>query len=121
MGKLLHTSKVKIRREPGNSKIKSAEIEGFLDQVAKRNDQQQPGGVADLRHRYDQADERMAGVELAAESFKQRLRIVDVANREAARHCKEKHEPARNSGGRHRRPHSSCVSCVVIRIGHRPD
>ncbi len=29
MSKLLHTSKVKIRREPGNSKIKSAEIEGF--------------------------------------------------------------------------------------------
>ena len=29
MGKLLHTSKVKITREPGNSKIKRAEIEGF--------------------------------------------------------------------------------------------
>jgi uncharacterized OsmC-like protein len=29
MGKLLHTSKVKIHREPGKNKIKSAEIEGF--------------------------------------------------------------------------------------------
>jgi uncharacterized OsmC-like protein len=29
MGKLLQKSKVKIVREPGNSKIKSAEIEGF--------------------------------------------------------------------------------------------
>jgi uncharacterized OsmC-like protein len=29
MAKLLHTSKVKIIREPGQSKIKSAEIEGF--------------------------------------------------------------------------------------------
>ena len=29
MAKLLHTSKVKIRKEPGNSKIKRAEIEGF--------------------------------------------------------------------------------------------
>jgi uncharacterized OsmC-like protein len=33
MAKLLHTSKVKIHKEPGNSKIKRAEIEGF------------PGGV----------------------------------------------------------------------------
>ena len=29
MGKLLHTSKVKIQKEPGKSKIKRAEIEGF--------------------------------------------------------------------------------------------
>jgi len=29
MAKLLHTSKVKIHKEPGNSKIKRAEIEGF--------------------------------------------------------------------------------------------
>lgn len=33
MGKLIQTSKVKIHKEPGNSKIKRAEIEGF------------PGGV----------------------------------------------------------------------------
>src|SRR5258708_25880869 len=29
MGKLLHTSKVKIHKEPGKNKIKRAEIEGF--------------------------------------------------------------------------------------------
>ena len=29
MGKLLHLSKVKVCREPGNSKIKGAEFEGF--------------------------------------------------------------------------------------------
>jgi uncharacterized OsmC-like protein len=29
MGKLLHLSKVKVSREPGNSKIKRAEFEGF--------------------------------------------------------------------------------------------
>ena len=29
MGKLLHTSKVKVHREPGKSKIKRAEFEGF--------------------------------------------------------------------------------------------
>ncbi len=29
MGKLLHTSKVKIHKEPGKSKIKRAEFEGF--------------------------------------------------------------------------------------------
>ena len=29
MGKLIQTSKVKVHREPGNSKIKTAEIEGF--------------------------------------------------------------------------------------------
>ncbi len=29
MGKLIHTSKVKIHKEPGKSKIKRAEIEGF--------------------------------------------------------------------------------------------
>jgi uncharacterized OsmC-like protein len=31
MGKLLHTSKVKIQKEPGNSKIKRAQVEGFRD------------------------------------------------------------------------------------------
>jgi hypothetical protein len=31
MGKLLHTSKVKIQKEPGNSKIKRAQVEGFPD------------------------------------------------------------------------------------------
>ena len=29
MGKLIQTSKVKISKEPGKSKIKRAEIEGF--------------------------------------------------------------------------------------------
>jgi len=29
MGKLLHTSKVKVHKEPGKNKIKRAEIEGF--------------------------------------------------------------------------------------------
>ena len=33
MAKLLHTSKVKIQKEPGNSKIKRAQIEGFPDVV----------------------------------------------------------------------------------------
>src|SRR5713226_6409180 len=31
MGKLLQTSKVKIQKEPGNSKIKRAQVEGFPD------------------------------------------------------------------------------------------
>ena len=31
MAKLLHTSKVKIQKEPGNSKIKRAQVEGFPD------------------------------------------------------------------------------------------
>jgi uncharacterized OsmC-like protein len=31
MGKLLHTSKVKIQKEPGKSKIKRAQVEGFAD------------------------------------------------------------------------------------------
>src|ERR1700737_5534347 len=31
MVKLLHTSKVKIQKEPGNSKIKRAQVEGFPD------------------------------------------------------------------------------------------
>ena len=33
MAKLLHTSKVKIQKEPGNSKIKMAQVEGFPDVV----------------------------------------------------------------------------------------
>ena len=33
MAKLLHTSKVKIQKEPGNSKIKRARVEGFPDVV----------------------------------------------------------------------------------------
>jgi uncharacterized OsmC-like protein len=33
MGKLIQTSKVRIRKEPGNSKIKRAEIEGFPGEV----------------------------------------------------------------------------------------
>ena len=31
MGKLLHTSKVKIQKEPGKSKIKRAQVDGFPD------------------------------------------------------------------------------------------
>ncbi len=31
MAELLHTSRVKIEKEPGNSKIKRAQIEGFPD------------------------------------------------------------------------------------------
>lgn len=31
MGKLLHTSKVKVHKEPGKNKIKRAEFEGFPD------------------------------------------------------------------------------------------
>src|SRR6266853_3909245 len=31
MGKLLHTSKIKIQKEPGNSKIKRAQVEVFPD------------------------------------------------------------------------------------------
>ena len=31
MAKLLHTSKVKIHKEHGKSKIKSAQVEGFPD------------------------------------------------------------------------------------------
>src|SRR6266481_7151345 len=36
MGKLLHTSKVKIQKEPGNSKIKRAQVEGFPDVLRMR-------------------------------------------------------------------------------------
>jgi uncharacterized OsmC-like protein len=44
MAKLLHTSKVKISREPGNSKIKRAEIEGFPGAIRMGIH----GGIADF-------------------------------------------------------------------------
>ena len=66
-----------------------------IQEVAKRDQQQKPEAVADLRGRDDDADPRMTDAEFVGHFIEQRLGIIGIGHSEPACNGEEKHHPAR--------------------------
>jgi hypothetical protein len=64
-----------------------------VEQVAERDEQQQPDGVADLGRGDEQAGGALADAEVAADGLQERLRVVEVGYRRGWRPTHRRRQP----------------------------
>jgi hypothetical protein len=67
-----------------------------LDEIAERHNEQEPGAVADLRHRHDQPGRLRREAKRLRDRSDQRLRVVDIGDDEAAGRSEQEDRADRN-------------------------
>jgi hypothetical protein len=81
-----------------------------LSDIAERNDEEDPNGVTNLRHRDEQADAGQTNPDGWRDLIQKRLRPIQVSNRGAA--CGGEQKCARSR--HHRRRTLTWVHCLLL-------
>ena len=66
-----------------------------FEQIAQRSQQEQPAHIPQLRQCHYGAGLRVAYVKFLADDARERLRVIDVADRQPAAHCESGHQRRR--------------------------